>query len=156
MSFHTHFPMADGGWISNCSQTTTKQHILPGTGYVATIKQTYCKHGHVGNLNIFLQPGPLDYGRNVRLSQTHINFHFKGPASAIADDVVFFFLLSFLFHIYKTYILKTERERERTKEFAFKSKRTQEYPLGDYYHLPHRKLFKVDPKVCACNLQGTI
>jgi hypothetical protein len=152
--------MAGGGWISNCSQTTTKQHNLPSTGKAATIKQTYSKHGHVCNLNIFLQRGPLDYGSNVRLSQTQINFHFKGSASTIADDVVFSSFV--LFHIYKTYILKTvregggERERERTKEFAFKSKGTKEYPLGDYYHLPHRKLFKVDPKVCACNLEGTI
>jgi len=103
--------MAGGGWISNCSQTTTKQHILPSTGNAATIKQTYCKHGHVCNLNIFLQRGPLDYGSNVRLSQTHINFHFKGSASTIADDVLFF--LSFCStYIKKTYILKTERERK--------------------------------------------
>lgn len=114
-----------------------------------TIKQTYCKHGHAGNLPARL----LDYRRNVRLSQTHINFHFTGSASAIADDAVLFSFHFFLFHIYKTYILGGGK---RTKEFAFKSKGMEEYPLRDYYHLPHRKLFKVDPEVCACNLQGTI
>jgi hypothetical protein len=105
--------MAGGGRLGY--RTVPDDHqagtSYPSTGNAATIKQTYCKHGHVGNLNIFLRRGPLDYGSNVRLSQTDINFHFKGSASTIADDVVFFYL-SFLFHIYKTYILKTERKDE--------------------------------------------
>lgn len=46
--------------------------------------------------------------------------------------------------------------KRRRKKFAFKSREMEEYLLGDYHYLPHRKPFKVDPKLCVWSTRNNM